>query len=104
MQIQFNTDNNISGTDQLKEKLSTILTDDLSRFKDKITRLEVHLSDENGKKSVGKDKRCMLEARVENLKPIAVTSDATNIEQAVITASEKLAAALTTTLGKIRTY
>ena len=46
----------------------------------------------------------MLEARVENLKPIAVTSDATNIEQAVITASEKLTAALNTTLGKIKTY
>ncbi len=104
MQIQFNTDNNISGTDQLKEKLSAILTDSLSRFKDKITRLEVHLSDENGKKAVGKDKRCMLEARVENLKPIAVTSDETNIEQAVIAATDKLVAALNTTMGKLKTY
>ena len=104
MQIQFNTDNNISGTDQLKEKLIAILTDSLSRFSDRITRLEVHLSDENGKKTVGNDKRCMLEARVENLKPIAVTSDAKNIEQAVNTAAEKLSAALNTSLGKIKTY
>ncbi|MBW6482070.1 MAG: HPF/RaiA family ribosome-associated protein [Vicingaceae bacterium] len=104
MQIQFNTDNNIAGTDKLKETISETLTDALSKFNDKITRLEVHLSDENGRKSGQKDKRCMLEARVEKLKPIAVTADAGSIDQAVDTATDKLIAALNTALGKIRTY
>ena len=104
MQIQFNTDNNIAGTDKLKETISETLTDALSKFNDKITRLEVHLSDENGQKSGQKDKRCMLEARVEKLKPIAVTSDAGSIDQAVDAATDKLITALNTALGKIKSY
>ncbi len=104
MQIQFNTDNNIAGKDRLKESISETLADALSRFNDKITRLEVHLSDENGQKSGQKDKRCMLEARVEKLKPIAVTADAGSIDQAVDTATDKLIAALNTALGKIKSY
>lgn len=104
MQIQFNTDNNISGTDKLKEPISETLTDALSKFNDKITRLKVHLSDENGQKSGQKDKRCMLEARLGKLKPIAVTADAGSIDQAVDAATDKLIAALNTALGKIKSY
>ena len=104
MQIQFNTDNNIAGKDRLKESISETLTDALSKFNDKITRLEVHLSDENGQKSGQNDKRCMLEARLEKLKPIAVTADAGSIDQAVDAATDKLIAALNTALGKIKSY
>jgi len=46
----------------------------------------------------------MLEARVEKLKPIAVTSDAGSIDQAVDAASDKLIAALNTVLGRIKSY
>jgi hypothetical protein len=41
-----------------------------------ITRIEVHLSDENGKKEGHNDIQCILEARIEGRDPIAVRCDA----------------------------
>ena len=104
MTIQFNTDNNISGSEGLKEKLSEKLNHSLKKYGDRITRLEVHLSDENGSKFGENDKRCMLEARVADIKPVAVTSFDNTIEQAVTGAISKLTAALDTTLGKMEKH
>ena len=101
MQIQFNTDSFISGNDELTERLSGILRNSLSKYEGKITRLEVHLSDEDGNKSGQKDKRCLLEARVANIKPIAVTSYDNSIDQAVNGAIPKLISAIDSTLGKM---
>ena len=104
MQIQFNTDSFISGNDELTERLSEILRNSLSKYEGKITRLEVHLSDEDGNKRGQKDKRCMLEARLENIKPIAVTSYDNSIDQAVSGAIPKLMSAIDSTLGKMGKY
>jgi len=104
MIIQFNTDNNISGNERLAEYIDTLLTDGLSRFNAHITRLEVHLTDENGKKEGQNDKRCMLEARVEGLQPIAVTNHDNTIEQAVNGALDKLKASLDSVLGRLKKY
>ncbi len=102
MIIQFNTDKNIEGDEKLEAFVNTSITDELSRFKDHITRIEVHLSDENGDKSGRKDKRCMLEARLENRQPIAVTCLSDTIEQALFEALEKLKASLKTIEGKLK--
>ncbi len=104
MQIQFNTDNNVDGSAELTEFLSSILAEGLDRFKDQITRLEVHLSDEDGNKDGQDDKRCLLEARLEGMNPVAVTNHANTDEKAVKGAKDKLKALLTTTLGKARNY
>lgn len=104
MQIQFNTDNNVDGSAELIAFLSNILAEGLHRFKDQITRLEVHLSDEDGNKEGQDDKRCLLEARLEGMNPVAVTNLANTDEKAVKGASDKLKALLTTTLGKARNY
>lgn len=104
MQIQFNTDKNVEGNDKLTEFLSNILAEGLHRFKDQITRLEVHLSDEDGSKDGLDNKRCLLEARLEGMNPVAVTNHASTSEKAVKGALDKLKALLTTTLGKARTY
>src|SRR5690606_39314065 len=71
MLINLNTDNNIDGNERLSAYLETQLTDGLSRFSSYITRIEVHLSDENANKEGRDDKRCVLEARLEGLQPIA---------------------------------
>lgn len=73
MQIQFNTDRSIEGNEKLAEEVEAIVSKGLDRFSGKITRLEIHLSDENSdKKSGAKDKRCLLEARLAGLKPASV--------------------------------
>ena len=50
MTIQLNADKNLNIHESFAEKLEGVLTRELSRFSDHITRLEVHLSDENGVK------------------------------------------------------
>ncbi|MFT4778657.1 MAG: ribosome-associated translation inhibitor RaiA [Flavobacteriales bacterium] len=102
MKIQINTDKNISGNERLVAYINSTIEDDLARFSDNITRIEVHLSDENGSKGGQNDKRCMLEARLEKKNPIAVTSQADTIEKSVSDALDKMKSALETTFGQLK--
>ena len=104
MKIQFNTGRNIIGSEELRTSLTSIISGELSRFKDHITRLEVHLSDEDSNKNGVNDKRCMIEARLEGMKPIAVTNHADTQEQAVTGAVEKLKSSLNTIQGRLRNH
>jgi ribosome-associated translation inhibitor RaiA len=101
MQIQVNTDHNIECHEALVTQVRTVVESTLSRFSDHITRVEVHLSDENGHKSGQNDKRCMMEARLEGRQPIAVTHEAATLEQAVDGASHKLARLIESTVGRL---
>ena len=105
MTIQFNTDKNIAGNDRTANYMNSMILDSLDRFSDHITRIEVHLSDENGSnKAGGNDKRCMLEARLEGVKPIAVTHFADTVEKAVSGAIDKLVGTLDKTIERQRAY
>jgi len=104
MTIQFNTDNNIAGSVELRAPLISLISEELSRFSHQITRLEVHLTDENGPKEGLNDKRCMIEARLEGMKPIAVTNHANTHEEAVEGAVDKLKTSLDTILGRLRNH
>ena len=105
MKIQFNTDKNIEGHERLETFFTGELEKDLARFEDKITRVEVHLGDENsGEKGGLNDKRCMIEARPAKHQPIAVTSHADTIEKAFFLAAEKIKKTLTTTFEKQNAY
>lgn len=104
MTIQFNTDRNLTMHDEFKNKLSDLLQKALSRFADRITRLEIHLSDENGGKPGVNDKRCLLEARVAGMQPVAVTADSNNYELAVEDAAEKLKSSLDKTFGRLASH
>jgi ribosome-associated translation inhibitor RaiA len=104
MKIQFNTDNNITGTEELRAPLEERIATSLSRFSERITRVEVHLNDENSHKNGQNDKRCMLEARLEGRQPVSVTNNDATEEQAVKGAIDKLKAALDTIIGRERNY
>lgn len=102
MQIQVNTDKNISGDEILAERVEEILNRVLSRFSGQITRLEVHLSDENStSKSGGKDKRCLLEARVAGRDPTSANDVAETVAQSVTGAAHKMVSQLESELGKL---
>jgi ribosome-associated translation inhibitor RaiA len=101
MIIQLNTDNNTERNSELSQQLTTVVENSLERYSDQITRVEVHLSDENSDKKTGKeDKRCLLEARLAGLQPLAVSHHAATMEQAVDGAVSKLMRSIDTTLGK----
>ena len=102
MQIQTNTDRNITGSEALAALANTIFEGALARFSDRITRVEIHLSDENGARGGIEDKRCMVEARLEGRQPIAVTDRAPTVEQAMAGAADKLKRAIESTLGRLR--
>lgn len=71
----------------------------LERHGNRLTRVEVHLSDENGPKS-GVDCRCALEARPVGRPALAVTHQAAGFDEAVRGAIEKMDRLLTSTFGK----
>ena len=104
MTIQINTDNNLSVHEGFGSKLEELLSGELKRFSDHITRLEVHLSDENGSKEGVNDKKCLLEARLQGRQPIAVSDLANNYEIAVNGAVKKLKASLETIVGKLKEH
>ena len=104
MIVQINTDNNVEGHARLKSQIAEELATTLVRFEDKVTRLEVHLGDENSEKSGVNDKRCLIEARPINMQPVAVTNHADSTEKAFHGALDKIKKVLETTFEKKRTY
>ncbi len=102
MQIQTNHDRNIAGSEGLSAKANTIVEAALARFSEQITRVEVHLSDENGARGGVDDKRCVMEARLRGHQPIAVTHHAATVELAMDGAADKLKQSITSTLGRLR--
>lgn len=104
MTIQFNTDKNITVHEEFNAKLSALLEKKMSRFSDNITRLEVHLSDDNGGKFGHNDKKCLLEARIEHRPPVAVTAEANSYELAVDAAAGKMKSAMDTIFGRLSNH
>ena len=102
MQVLVNTDSNIEGRQKLTDNVTSVVEAALERFSDQITRVEVHLGDENSHKGGENDKRCMMEARPEGRPPTAVTHHANSVEDAVDGAAEKLKSALERTFGRLR--
>lgn len=100
MQIQVNTDRNIEGGDRLVHEVMETVNGSLERFGNRITRVEVHLSDVNAEKG-GRDIRCVMEARPAGLDPVAVDELARDVRQSVRGAVGKLKRALESRFGRL---
>ena len=106
MQIQINTDRSIEGHEALAAHVSGVIEDALSPLSEHITRVEVHLADEDGAhhQSGQNDLRCTMEARLEGHHPLAVTAHAESLHRAVVSAADKLARVIESTLGRRRDH
>jgi ribosome-associated translation inhibitor RaiA len=102
MQVIVNSDHHITGDETLHERVQTIVEDALDRFADRITRVEVFLSDEAGGKHGAKDKRCVMEARPSGLGQVAASNEAPTVLEAIEGAAHKLQRALGHALGKAK--
>jgi len=100
MDIQINTSNNLEGREATVSKLEALVAERLSRFGDRLTRVEVHVGDENGERNVGGDIRCQIEARPAGHEPVSVADQSDSIDQAAAGALGKLTTALERTFGK----
>jgi hypothetical protein len=102
MKIQVNTDHNVEAGEALVLLVEAEVESALERYKDRLTRVEVHLGDESGEKDrSGGDKRCLLEARPTGMQPVVVTDFADTVEQAVVGAAQKMQSLLNSTFGRI---
>jgi ribosome-associated translation inhibitor RaiA len=98
----LNTDSHIQGRDDLARWAERELKDKLTRFRDQLTRVEVHLSDASAARIGAADKRCKLEARIAGRQPVTVSHDAAKVADAFHGAVDKLQRALDSLLGKQR--
>lgn len=104
MIININTDSNIQNTELLKEHISSVVTDQLKRYQDRISRVEVHLSDQNAHKKAGKDIKCTMEARPDGFDPMTVSEITDNVHQSIKVATEKLVFKLQSEFERRRNY
>lgn len=101
MQVQVNTSNGIENTEGLERWADEFLNEQLARFRQDITRIEVQLRDTNSGRSGADDKRCTLEARITGRDPVAVTHHAQSQDEAMRGAATKLVHHLEHVLGKL---
>jgi hypothetical protein len=101
MLVQVHTDNHITGRESLVAQVEAEVEGSLSRFADRLTRIEVHLGDENGPKHGADDKRCLMEARVAGHSPVAASHQAPSLDEAIAGAVERLEHALDHLFGKL---
>ncbi len=99
MQFLLNTDHNLNGSESLLSRLEADVENALERHLSRITRIEMHLGDENAGKS-GVDKRCQIEARLAGAAPVSVHHVAETVRQAVDGALGKMDRALEHRIGK----
>jgi len=101
MQILVNTDDHTDGNSELTHQVEAVVEAALGRFRDRITRVEVHLADDNGRQKFGdNDKLCVMEARLAGIPPIAVSHTGSSLEQALDGAAGTLEKTLKRTLGR----
>ena len=101
MQININTDKTIERHQGLDDHVESVVQAAVARFGEHITRVEVHLSDDNSQKSADGGNRCLLEARITGYQPIAVSEHSATLHQAISGAADKLKRAVDSALGRL---
>lgn len=101
MQFQFNTDQSVDGHEALGRHAEQVTRKSLERFGERLTRIELHLSDVNGAKTAKNDKQCLMEARLAGRRPIVVREYADSLHQAIDKAAQKMQRRLGSTVGKL---
>ncbi len=95
--------NSVGGGSDLTARVRGVIEGRLERFEGWITRVEVDLSDLNSQKLGERDKRCIMEARLRGMGPIAVSHEAATLTEAIHAAADKLERALEQAFSRLET-
>ena len=101
MKIQVNSDSSLVLDAAFAAYVEETVGGVLNRFTEQLSRVEIHLSDLDGERNGGNDKRCVLEARPSGKDPVAVTEESATREQAVKGAARKMERLLDSRFGKL---
>lgn len=100
MRIQVNSDSTVTGDRRVVSFVRDETDRILARFTDRLTRVEVHLSDLNAAKSGAADKRCVIEARPAQARPLTTTATAKRLDAAIGQALRKMQRLLASFYGR----
>ena len=100
MQVQFNSDSSVMGTENVAERIEAAVREKLARFEERLTRIEIHVRDDNGAKGGADDKACTIEARPRGGRAIGVTEHGSSVDAAARKAASTMAQRLTRLFGK----
>lgn len=104
MQVIINSNNQIDLNGEKIKKLESKVTDSMERFGNWLTRVEVHLTDENSASKGGSDDiRCLMEARPANHQPVSIEVRASTVEHAIDEGTKTLERRLGSMADKART-
>ncbi|WP_194744977.1 HPF/RaiA family ribosome-associated protein [Thermaurantiacus tibetensis] len=101
MEFLFYTSNQITGDDDVRARIEAAVREKLERIAPALTRVELHLSDPDGRARDAAGKRARLEARPKGRDPIVVSHDAPTVDLAAVGAAEKLLVAFAREQGRI---
>jgi len=101
MQILVNSGNNVDSNQSLIEQVENEVAHAMRWFEDRITRVEVHLTDENSDKGGSREKKCTMEAHVSGRDPYAVSTNQESLHSAYTEAAGKLQRAIKSDLDRI---
>jgi ribosome-associated translation inhibitor RaiA len=101
MQIHINTDNTIEGHSPLATHTEAVVNETLSRFSERISHVEVHLSTVNDHKKNGGEFHCLMNAQIDGHQPIVASENANSVHQAIRGAVERLRRTINSTFGRI---
>jgi len=104
MQVIINHDNHIDLAAATLDSLAEDVSDSLKNVSDRVTRVEVHLKDQNSSsKNSPDDIRCLIEARVRGKQPISAEARGDNVNHALTAACDSIERRLSSILDKDRT-
>lgn len=104
MLIQFSSDNHVGDHAGVQHHATALVQKVLRPFRDHITRVDVHLTDENAHANHSNDKRCVMEARLDGFPPLVVTATSSNVAAALDSASRKLRRSVVSVEAKRRSH
>ena len=101
MQLSVNTDDFIYGDEHVIDVSENAVRTGLAFLADRLTRVEVHLKDQNADKHGPEHIRCTMEVRPRGMDPIAANSDAADIQAALKGAAKTLRGRLSSSFEKL---
>jgi hypothetical protein len=97
--IEVRASSSVQGSAKLDHYVQDVVSRALAHFAARLTRIGVHLTDENADKEGLNDKRCQIEARPASRKPLSTSATADSVEKALALAVGKMKRKLASRLG-----